>query len=146
MNFSKTTEYSLRILSFMAVNTDRLYNVDMLKDEVEIPYRYLKKQMTRLVKSGLLTSIKGKHGGYKIARPLSDISLYDIVEANGDVHMSHTCLFGFDSCVYGEKCILHDRWEHIQNQINELLKNTTLQELKENGPKRFIQHNLMLTK
>jgi len=146
MNFNKTTEYSLRILSYMAVNPDKLYHAEMLQDNIEVPYRYLKKQMTKLVKTGLLESVKGKQGGYKIARSLKEISLFDIVKASEDVHLTHTCLFGFDSCFYGDKCILHDKWEDIQNQINELLKNTTLQDLREGRPKRFIEHNLMLTK
>jgi len=147
MNFSKTTEYSLRILIYMAVEPDKQYSSEMLKDNLEIPYRYLRKQLTRLVKSGLLLSKQGKSGGYQIARPLKEITLYDIVNAAGEKQSYHVCFFGFETCMFGEKCIMHDKWQKIQDSLNELLKNTTLEELRENGPERFlIQHNLMLTK
>ncbi len=147
MNFSKTTEYSLRILSYMAVEPEKRYSAETLNDKLEIPYRYLRKHLTKLAKCGLLTGIKGKSGGYKIAKPPGEITLFDIVKVTGKSQFRHICFFGFDNCVFGEKCIMHDKWQDIQKSIDKLLKDTTLEELKENGPERFIaQHNLMLTK
>ncbi len=144
MNFSKTTEYSLRILSFMAVDETKLYNAEMLSSCLEIPFRYLRKQLTRLVKSGLLVSRQGKRGGYRISRPIKEISLWDIIGATEGVLNQHECLLGFDNCVFGSKCSLHEKWAAVQDVINEMLKNTTLAELKETGSHRFIiQHNLL---
>ncbi|NPA37294.1 MAG: Rrf2 family transcriptional regulator, partial [Chlorobi bacterium] len=102
MRFSKTTEYSLRILSYMAIE-NKLYTAEMLKDNLEIPYRYLRKQLTKLVKDGFLVSVKGKSGGYKIAKSLKDISLLDIVGSTDDIRTHNICFFGFDNCVFGEK-------------------------------------------
>ncbi len=147
MNFSKTTEYSLRILSFMAIDEKKMYNAEMLCNCLEIPFRYLRKQLTKLVKSGLLISCQGKRGGYQISRPIEDISLWEIIEATEKVQNQHECLLGFDNCVFGSKCSLHQKWAAVQDAINDLLKNTTLAELKETGSHRFIiQHNLILTK
>ncbi len=148
MYFSKTTEYSLRILSFMAIDETKLYNAEMLCSCLEIPYRYLRKQLTKLTKSGLLISLQGKNGGYKMSRSSEEVSLWDIVEATEGEQCVHECLLGFDNCVFGAKCSLHKKWETVQNSINEMLKNTTLAELRESGSHKFIlQHNnLLLTK
>ena len=69
MNFSKTTEYALRILSYMSLDENRLYTANDLFDKLQIPFRYLRKQMNFLLKQGLLVSIQGKQGGYQIAKP-----------------------------------------------------------------------------
>ncbi len=147
MNFSKTTEYSLRILGFMAIEDHKLYSAEVLNQNLDIPFRYLRKQLTRLTNGGFLISYRGKAGGYKIAKPLNEITLWDIVNATGEDSLYHECIFGFDSCAFGNKCALHHKWAKIQNSINDMLKNTTLEELKRTKPERFtIQHNLMLTK
>jgi Rrf2 family protein len=148
MNFSKTTEYSLRILSFMAVNETKLYNAEILCSCLEIPYRYLRKQLTKLTKSGLLVSLQGKNGGYKMSRPSEKISLWDIVVATEGVENQHECLLGFEDCVFGASCSLREKWKTVQDSINEMLKDTTLAELRESGSHKFILHhnNLLLTK
>jgi len=147
MNFNKTTEYSFRILSFMAIEEDKRYSADVLSENLEIPFRYLRKQLTRLAKSGLLVSFRGKSGGYMIARKLDQITLYDIVQAAGEKTDQHICILGFDNCVFGKRCIFHGKWVKFQETIDEMLKSTTLEDIKKTKPKRFtIQHNLMLTK
>ena len=79
MNFNKTTEYAFRILSFMAQDESRLYNVDEVFVKLRIPYRYLRKLMTNLTRSGFIESIQGKNGGYKISKKTEDIKLLDIL-------------------------------------------------------------------
>jgi Rrf2 family protein len=49
---------------------------------------YLVKQLQQLSRAGLLTSVPGPRGGFRLARPLSDITLLDVVEAiEGDAHL-----------------------------------------------------------
>jgi len=147
MNFSKTTEYSLRILGFMSIEEHKLYSAEVLNENLEMPFRYLRKLLTKLSKNGLLISYRGKAGGYTLARPAKDITLWDVIRTTEDIGEKHQCIFGFEKCAFGGKCAIHHKWEKIQEVINEMLKNTTLEELKRIGPQRFIsQHNLMLTK
>ncbi len=146
MNFSKTTEYVLKILSYMAVDETRLFSADEIFKELNIPYRYLRKQLTILSKSQLITSIQGKYGGYKISKNLIDISLLDIIVASGDKQLSNNCFFGFTDCVFQEKCSFHDKWDKVRNEINTVLTSTTLSELKKDGPYGHIFINSLLTK
>ena len=146
MNFSKTTEYALKILSYMAVDETRLYSADEIFNELNIPYRYLRKQLTLLSKSKLITSIQGKYGGYKISRNLTDISLLDIIVASGDKQLSDNCFFGFSDCAFQKKCSFHDKWDNVRNEINMVLTSTTLSKLKKDGPFGHTNSNLLLTK
>jgi len=133
MNFSKTTEYALRILSHMAKDEKKLYTTKEIFEDLTIPFRYLRKQMTILTKSGLIESIQGKYGGYKISRNLNQITLLDIVNATGEMDKENECFFGYTDCAAIKKCAMHDKWNVIKQNIKEVLASTTLTEIKENS-------------
>ena len=141
MNFSKTTEYALRIMSFMAVDEKRLYSSNEIFQHLNIPFRYLRKQLIVLSKSGLINSVQGKDGGYRISRKLSEISLLDIVSATGYNSIPNKCFFGFHNCAFEKKCAMHDKWAEIQENINSVLTSTTLEEVKEAGANSYISNN-----
>ena len=146
MNFSKTTQYAFNILSYMAVDENKLYSAEDIFKKLKIPYRYLRKQLTVLSKSDLIASTQGKYGGYKISRDIANITLLDIVKATGEKQLSNHCFFGFDECNYQEKCSFHDKWAKVRNEIEYVLSTTTLFELKNNGPHGHSNNNLLLTK
>jgi len=141
MNFSKTTEYALRIMSFMAMDEKKLYSANYIYKNLKIPFRYLRKLMTTLSKSGLLISVQGKSGGYRISKDLSKISLFDIVNATGDNPINNECFFGFHDCAFVKKCAMHDKWAAVRENINQVLTTTTLAEVKKTGPHSFISNN-----
>ena len=131
MNFSKTTEYAFRILSFMAQDEGKLYNVDEIFEKLRIPYRYLRKLMTNLTRSGLIVSIQGKNGGYKISRKTEEIKLLEILQAVEPEYLSGKCFFGFDNCALQIPCIMHDQWTDIRTNINTTLAGTSLADVKQ---------------
>jgi len=137
MKFSKTTEYALRIMSFMAADEKKLYRADDIYDHLKIPYRYLRKLMTTLSGTGLIQSVQGKNGGYSITRSLDEIFLIDILRAIGEDQLTETCFFGFDDCAFLQKCSMHDKWQVIRDNIYNILSTTNLAELKEKGPSSY---------
>jgi len=138
MNFSKTTEYALRIMSFLAMDEKRLISSKEISRSVNVPFRYLRKLLLVLAKSGLINSVQGKNGGYKISKNLSDISILDIIQAVGVDHIKNECFFGFQDCAFINKCTIHDKWTAVQENINNVLTTTSLAELKGTGPHSFI--------
>ncbi len=130
MNFSKTTEYALRILSFMSNDETKLYTANEIFDELKIPFRYLRKQLTILSKSGLMISEQGIRGGYRLTKSPDQIFLSEIVLATGENVLENQCFFGFKQCALEHKCAMHDRWLEVNQKISEVLSSTTLAALK----------------
>jgi len=130
MNFSKTTEYALRILSYMAMDETRLYRTKEIYQKLNIPFRYLRRQMTNLTKSGLIDSVQGNKGGYKISRRLDEIALMDIIKAVGDTPLEDNCFFGFQGCAFTTHCVMHEKWTAIRENIKQVLETTKLSDLK----------------
>jgi Rrf2 family nitric oxide-sensitive transcriptional repressor len=130
MNFNKTTEYSLRILGYMSLNENELYTAKDLAKILQIPYSYLRTQLKLLSKKGILVSIQGKQGGFKIANNLEKISLFDIVNATEDFGKENMCFFGFRECPLQNRCSMHEKWGEVRDKTFGILKTTTLLDIK----------------
>jgi Rrf2 family transcriptional regulator, iron-sulfur cluster assembly transcription factor len=121
-------------MGFMALDETRLYRTNEIYDELKIPYRYLRRLMTRLTKSNVIISVQGKNGGYKISTPISKISLMDIVVAVGDNPLSEDCFFGFHECALTVHCVMHEKWTGVRENINKVLSGTKLSDLNSGRP------------
>ena len=135
MNFNKTTEYSLRILAYMSLNETVLFTAKELSDKLKIPHSYLRTQLQLLSKQSILDSIQGKQGGFRIANSLEQVSLLDIVNLTEDYSRENKCFFGFRDCPLENRCSMHDKWGDVRDKTFEILKNTSLLDLKyDNSP------------
>jgi Rrf2 family protein len=131
MAFTKTTEYALRVLTFMAEDPSLMYSSDTLFKKLKIPKKYLQRLLTDLSKNNLLVSIRGKQGGFQFARSIKKIYLAEIIEAVEGFHNEPVCFFGIDDCIRTEPCAMHDVWITIQEKLIKTLKTTKLSDLIE---------------
>jgi Rrf2 family protein len=137
MIFSKTTEYALRVLAYMASNNKGLYTAKYLHEQLNIPYKYLTKLMTDLVKSGCLKSTQGREGGFSIIKDPSKFSLADIIEAVEGYDGFSGCILGLPDCSDENPCAMHYVWEKNRNSFINTLETTTLAELVKQRIVRF---------
>ena len=129
MILSKTTEYAVRILSFMAKNNTELNSAKYLHNKLNIPYKYLTRLMTDLVKNNYLISIKGRNGGFKINKELSKITLANIIESVEGMDSFNSCVLGFHECSDENPCAMHFIWEENKHNFVHTLEKTTLLDL-----------------
>ena len=132
MQLSKTSKYAIQILSFMAHNIDKKYSSKSLSQELNIPYQYLAKIMTKLTKNSLVTSAQGKYGGFSISKPIKKIKLVDIISIFDNLELQN-CVFTNDICDPKNVCILHDQWQKTKCAVDNFFLNTTLYNLIENS-------------
>ena len=135
MNFSKTTSYALSTLSFLADHEGDKYSAKMLHRELEIPWPYLRQLLTSLSKSGFIISILGRNGGFLLQKPADEISLADIIDSVEGLNVFSTCIMGFKECPFDHTCAMHETWEQTRVDILNLLRNTTLAQLKKHDEK-----------
>ena len=102
-----------------------------LATDCDIPDSFLGKILQNLAKSEILTSERGKKGGFKIAKDISTISVYDIITAiEGEVSLNK-CIFDEDFCSIVHSCTAHVMWSDIQHKLVGMLKSYTLSSLVE---------------
>ena len=82
MKLTRASSYALHAVAFMATQKhDRPVASHNIAQARGIPERFLLKVLKPLVSARVLLSIKGPNGGYRLARPASDITMLDILEA-----------------------------------------------------------------
>ncbi len=123
--FSKTAQYTFRILIFMSKNSDELYSANHVHQETQIPYKYLTMLMTKLAKHKILKVSRGRNGGFTLNHELSEISLADILDAIAENNCSH-CALGDKECEEYNPCPLHETYAPPKKALEEMLANTTL--------------------
>ncbi|HEY5591330.1 MAG TPA: Rrf2 family transcriptional regulator [Paludibacter sp.] len=129
MKLSNTSEYALRILIYMGKDVQRLYSAKQLVEELHISDKYLRRLMTDLTKSGIISSIQGRDGGYLIAKKPEEIKLADIIEAIEGMDKYTGCLLGFENCSDENPCALHTSLGPIRQEFFSVFTNKSLNDL-----------------
>ena len=80
IGISSKTVYAVAALQELGnIQDDSVLKIKEIAANANIPQNFLEQILLELKKQGLLTSTKGAHGGYKLAKPLKDITLKDVV-------------------------------------------------------------------
>lgn len=89
---------------------------------------YLEQLLARLKKAGLLTSVRGPGGGYRLEREMDLISVSSIITAVGDGVDATRC-HGSGDCQDGHMCLTHDLWSDLSGEIDGFLTGISLADL-----------------
>lgn len=90
-----------------------------------ISLSYLEQLFARLKKHGLVEGLRGPGGGYRLSRKPDDISVADVITAIGEGIDATQCA-GNEDCQDGERCLTHELWTKLGNEIYAFLNNITL--------------------
>lgn len=136
MQLNNTSQYAIRILSYIAnTNNQQLCSAKELSEKLSIPYKFLSKIMTELVKANFILSIRGREGGYKLSRSASEITIVEVLNSFNEFVEEKKCLLGIGKCDSKNKCGLHDQWVKPRTMIKNMFTNTTLESLKKDSIK-----------
>ena len=126
MEISRRTDYGVRvILDLSALAGDERASTHEIADRQNIPAPFLAKIIAQLSLSGLVTTFRGAGGGVKLARPPSEISLLQVIEAlDGPVRLNR-CVIEPGACPRDAFCPVHHIWAKAQVDLTSLLAVTT---------------------
>ena len=125
MKFSKATDYALHTMLFLTAATpQKPVGVQRLAEQQKVSPTYLSKILTKLVKAGMIESITGVNGGYRLKRNWEDISFLDIIHAiEGSASL-------FDCSVdHGPDCPIQKVVLAAEEKMEEHLRNQKMSDL-----------------
>jgi len=126
--FSRQCEYALQAVMYLALKPEgERTSIKELTRKINIPYHFLAKILQDLTYKGLLISQKGPTGGFALAKPAKDITLFQIVEAIDGTDVTSKCVLGFPECSGKNPCAVHEKWTGLRDEIHVMLvgKNIT---------------------
>jgi Rrf2 family transcriptional regulator, nitric oxide-sensitive transcriptional repressor len=106
MRLTSFSDYTLRVLLYLALNQGRLATIQAIADSYGISDNHLKKVVHHLAKTRVIESVRGKGGGIRLARPADSIHLGGVIRsAEGDVPVVE-CLGADNRCLISRNCAL----------------------------------------
>ncbi|PQJ76738.1 RrF2 family transcriptional regulator [Polaribacter glomeratus] len=130
--FSKTCEYGLRAVIFIALesNVDKKVSITAIADAIESPQAFTAKILQQLTKNKIVQSIKGPNGGFFIDdKSLKTVALSNIVAVLDGDAIYTGCGLGLHQCNDKKPCPLHFKFVEIRENLKKMLESTTLFEL-----------------
>lgn len=127
--FSQTTEYALRAMIELARQPDRAVLARELTESTRIPQFYLSKILHLLTRHRLLASVRGRGGGFRLAKPSNEIPLARVVELFEDLRSTSECILGRPRCSDQEACPMHAFWKEMRERYLLELESRTLADL-----------------
>ena len=136
MRLSTKGRYAVMAMADLAKNgADRAVSLAEIATRQEISLSYLEQLFARLRKSGLVKSVRGPGGGYRLAREACETAVAEIVLAVDEPIRATRCV-GAGSpkgcMIKGERCITHHLWEDLGQEIHRYLASVSLEDVIQN--------------
>lgn len=127
MIYSKPCMHGLRAVIFIAArNSDTPVRGEDVAREEDLPQPFLSKILKILSSRGILHSVRGPGGGFRLARPAKEITLLDIVEAIDGTSQFEECALGWKTCQDDKPCPLHNSWKEMRVNLRNYLQQTNV--------------------
>jgi len=129
LRVSKLTDYATVVLAQMARAPDAVHTAADLAEQTRLSRPTVAKLLKKFARGGLLTSYRGAHGGYLLARPPEEISAVDIIDTVEGPFAMTECSLGHDQCELEEVCNIGHHWQRINRMIRAALDEISLADL-----------------
>ena len=130
MFLTKECDYGVRIIRALSDGEKRI--VESICEEEHIPGQYAYKILKKLERAGLVQGVRGRNGGYKLNKPLPQITLFDIVTAIDNNLYVFECLRKGHRCVNNptaDFCSIHTEFDRVQQVLQSEMSRNSMQVL-----------------
>ena len=130
MQITRQADYAVRAILYLAQveNNERVATSSVAKNQ-KIPSSFLAKIIAQLSIAGLLDTLRGAHGGVRLAREPRNITLLEVVEAIDGPIQINVCVEAPGNCPLESTCSVRMVWCDVQNELVTRLRNTNFAQL-----------------
>ena len=133
---NQSADYALRAVLFVAQpRRRRSCPTSTIARATGIPRNYLGKVLHALVEAGVLLSVRGPQGGFRLAAPASELTLADVAAPFHKLRQRRVCLLGSRPCDATRPCAAHHHWQHAADEITSFFRTTTIAAMLGGEPK-----------
>jgi Rrf2 family protein len=131
---SQSAVYALKAAMHLAEHEgDRAVRADDIAASLDVPRNYLSKILHVLARDGVLISLRGPTGGFRLSRDAGAMRLFEVVAPFDDFTPTAACLLGRETCSDSTPCAAHARWKGVFGEVQRFLNETTVRDLTCSG-------------
>ena len=125
--------YGLRALIDLALyGEEEAVSIQSISARQQISDSYLEQLVRKLKKAGLVTSVRGAQGGYRLAKPAGEISVGDVLRAlEGSIEAVSCGVENNANCLGKDLCVARYVWEKVNKSIQETVDSIRISQLVE---------------
>ena len=129
--FSKACEYGIRAVTYISAfsSKDHKIGISEIISNIEAPTHFSAKILQQLVHGGILSSQKGVYGGFYTTKSQKTKKLIEVITLLDGDKIFISCGLGLKYCSEKEPCPLHDKFKSVRNDLQEMLEQTSIEEL-----------------
>lgn len=132
MKLTSKSRYAVTAMLDVALNAnERPVSLADISERQEISLSYLEQIFSKLRGSGLVSSVRGPGGGYRLGMDVEEISIAMIISAVDETFDATRC-HGDEGCYGGTRCSTHNLWADLSVRISDFLNQITIGELVRN--------------
>ena len=144
MKISTKGRYGLRILLDLAIHqTEKPRLIRDIAKSQQISEKYISRLVIALRKAGMIRSVRGVNGGFHIAMKPEDITLLDVVEVMEGPLSIVDCVKAPKRCAMHENCAPREIWCKLNDEIRDLMRQTTLADILESYKKQSAREGMV---
>ncbi len=129
MFFSKSCEYALRSILYLASKqSEKKTGIKIIAEELGIPSHFLGKIMQSLVKHNIVSSTKGKNGGFHLTEEELDLPLINVIHVIEGDDVFNKCGLGLKSCSNQHPCPIHNDIVNLRDKLKKILSERSIRE------------------
>lgn len=131
LRLTKLTDYGILLMTQMASGTQECFTAAELAEITRIPSPTVSKILQMLLHEGLLDSMRGARGGYRLTRPADEINVRDIINVfEGSIALTE-CNLDEGSCDQLSVCSTSNNWKRINQAVRQALEDISLADMTE---------------
>ena len=133
LKISRLTDYATAVVLFIQQD-NKLQSTELIAQAVGLEIPTVSKVLKLLTKAQILSSVRGANGGYKLARDVTSVSLYDVIVAIEGSAAITECSKTDSLCLQEHDCDTRTGWQTVNEQIKTILIKMTIEQMaKLNG-------------
>lgn len=144
MQITRFSDYSLRVLMYLAVQPERMSTIAEIAGQYAISKNHLMKVVQRLGSLGYVETSRGKHGGLRLAAHAENLSIGDLVRQTEQDSVLIECFGADNRCAITPACRLKKVFAEAQDAFYQSLSRYRLSDLVHGEERQALQALLLL--
>ena len=124
-------DYAVRAALALADAGEHRLSASAIATRMRIPASFIPHVMADLSRAGVVRAVRGRRGGYRLARPSVEISLLDAIQAAEGARSQRTCVLRGIPCDPRGHCAVHETFVSGEQAVLDVLRGTTLADIVE---------------
>ena len=128
---SNSAKYAIKAIIYLGLHSSKSKKIltREMFDEIQVSESYLAKILQELARHGIISSTKGRNGGFYLSEENLENSLMDVVRVVDGDQSVDSCLLGISNCNLDNPCALHDTVGKGKTEFNRKLENALIKEV-----------------